>query len=223
MVGQRGGVPHGRGPAYLRARARALIVLPLLPKAGESLAPGVLYAIDSGDGWICYGQAAPDGTIGFFHHRSHKATAPADLLKRPILARFSVSPPSIDRALHAGVWRRLGGFDVVEDLLEPMAFVQWPVGTLTVTVWGAGDQSWNARVEDPAIQAIELMAVWDAQEHVPARLRVEFGSDPLTSQVGGPIWRERLLREERARQHPDAPWLRLPDDWVKTIPRDQPT
>jgi hypothetical protein len=32
----------------------------------------------------------------------------------------------------------------------------------------------------------------------------------------GPIWRERKVKEEFARQSPEAPWHQLPDDWEPT-------
>jgi hypothetical protein len=53
-------------------------------------------------------------------------------------------------------------------------------------------------VEDPAIQDMELMAVWDAVEHIPARLTADFGTEEASWHVGGPIWRERRIKEEMA-------------------------
>jgi hypothetical protein len=97
--------------------------------------------------------------------------------------------------------------------------ILWPVGTLTVTVWSGGKPSYETRVEDPAIQNAERIAVWDAQAHIPERLTADFGAERAEWYVGGPIWRERQVAEERACRSPDAPWEQLPADWVPTNAR----
>jgi hypothetical protein len=63
---------------------------------------------------------------------------------------------------------------------------------------------------------MELMAVWDAEHHIPARLTADFGTEKADWHVGGPIRRERQIKEERARRFSDQPWHRLPADWVPT-------
>jgi hypothetical protein len=71
-------------------------------------------------------------------------------------------------------------------------------------------------VEDPVIQDMELMAVWDAVEHIPARLTADFGAEQADWHVGGPIWRQRRVKEEMAARF-DERWHQLPSDWVPTI------
>jgi hypothetical protein len=183
------------------------------PKARADLTPGTLYAIDGGAGWIYYGQVAPDRRIGFFRHRTVEMAAPADVLVRPLMSRVIVVSSSIGHALRSGHWRKMGRHDLHPDLLQSCATVQWPVGTLTVTVWINGRPSHNTRVEDPAIQDLEIIAWWDAIAHIPARLVADYGAEPA-GYIGGPIWRERRLKEELARRFPDAPWHQLPADWV---------
>ena len=93
--------------------------------------------------------------------------------------------------------------------------VQWPVGTLLVGV-SDGDAEYDTRVEDPAIQNMEVIASWDAEQHIPARLTADFGKETALWHVGGPVWRERRVKEEYARRFPEAPWNQLPPDWVQT-------
>jgi hypothetical protein len=126
---------------------------------------------------------------------------------------LSVGIPSITSALRSGRWKKLGRFCVVPALLEPRPSVQWPVGTLTVTVCTAG-RTWNTRVEDPAIQDMEIMAAWDAEAHVSSRLAADFGEEEAPWHVGGPIRRERLIKQEMAARFPDTRWHKLPDDWI---------
>lgn len=94
--------------------------------------------------------------------------------------------------------------------------MQWPVGTLAVTVWTDDEPSYETRVEDPNIQNAELTAVWDAADHIPERLTADFAAEEAEWHVGGPIWRERRVKEEYARRFPDAAWHQLPPDWVFT-------
>jgi hypothetical protein len=85
-----------------------------------------------------------------------------------------------------------------------------------VTVWGRDGLDHDTRVEDPVIQDMELMAVWDAVEHIPARLTADFGAEQADWHVGGPIWRQRRVKEEMAARF-DERWHQLPSDWVPTI------
>lgn len=186
------------------------------PKAKANLKAGAVYAVDGGEGWIYYGQVAADETLGFFGMRTAAVARPDAILTQPIMSRFVVALPSIGRALRSGHWKSLGRYALELSLQAASDSVQWPVGTLTVTVWRNGKPAFDARVEDPAIQDIERMSVWDAEHHVPARLKADFGAEPAAWHVGGPIWRERLVKEEMARRWPDRPEHRLPEDWVRT-------
>ena len=94
--------------------------------------------------------------------------------------------------------------------------VQWPVGALAVTVWRGTEPEYDTRVEDPAIQDLELMAVWEADEHISARLTADFGVEQAEWHVGGPIWRERRIKEDMVTRFTDQPWHKLPVDWVPT-------
>lgn len=174
---------------------------------------GSIYAASGAGGWIYYGQVTPDRRVGFFRLRTKVIAEMADVLAAPVMTVLIVGIPSITSALRSGLWKKLGRFGVAPALVEPRPCVQWPVGTSTVTVW-TGDRTWDTRVEDPAIQDMEIMAAWDAEAHVPARLAADFGEEQAPWHIGGPIRRERLIKQERAAQFPDAPWHRLPDDWV---------
>jgi hypothetical protein len=139
------------------------------------------------------------------------------VLATPIMSVISVGYPSITRALRSGRWKKLGRLPVVGELTTPRSSVQWPVGTLTVTVCTSDEPAYDTRVEDPAIQDMEIMASWDAIEHIPARLTAEFGAEQAEWHVGGPIWRERRIKEEMASRFPDQPWHALPGDWVPVV------
>ena len=93
--------------------------------------------------------------------------------------------------------------------------VQWAVGTLVVGVLD-GDAEYDTRVDDPVIQNMEIIASWDAEQHIAARLTADFGKQDAAWHIGGPVWRERGVKEEYARRFPDAPWHQLPPDWVPT-------
>ena len=88
-----------------------------------------------------------------------------------------------------------------------------------VSVWTGAEIVNETRVEDPAMQKLELMAARDAQYHIPARLTADFGAEESRWDVGGPIWRERKIKEERAKRFPDRPSDLLPPDWVPTNAR----
>lgn len=186
------------------------------PKARADLKEGTLYALMGEAGWVYYGQVSPEKSVGFFRRRDRHAADVQDILSCPIMAVVTVAHPSITRALRAGQWRKLGRYELVEALRGPQRVVQWPVGTLNVTIWEGVETTHETRVEDPAIQDLELMAVWDAQHHIPARLKADFGADEPDWHIGGPIWRERRVKEEMAKRFPDQPWHQLPPDWVET-------
>ncbi|WP_188055793.1 hypothetical protein [Sphingosinithalassobacter sp. CS137] len=186
------------------------------PTARADMTAGTLYAVTGEAGWTYYGQITPEKMVGFFRRRDLEPSAPSDVLAAKIMSVISVAYPSITRALRTGRWKKLGGFPVVEELVAPRPSVQWPVGTLTVTVWVGDRVAYDTRVEDSAIQSMELMAVWDAGEHIPARLTADFGAEEAEWHVGGPIWRERRIKEEMAARFTDQPWNRLPEDWVPT-------
>jgi hypothetical protein len=142
--------------------------------------------------------------------------APDEVLATPVMMVTSVAYPSITRAVRTGKWEKLGRFPVMAKLVASQPSVQWPVGTLTVTVWRGDGPDHDTRVEDPAIQNMELMAVWDAAEHIPARLTAEFGAEEAEWHVGGPIWRERRIKKEMATRFTGQSWHKLPYDWVPT-------
>lgn len=187
------------------------------PKARADLKPGTTYAVTGEGGWVYYGQVAPGKHLVFFRYRGRQLEPPGVALGHPSMSTIMVAYPSITRALRAGYWKKLGRLPFAPASASPL-IVQWPVGTLTVTVWSSsGDEAlYETRVEDPAIQDAELMAVWDAQEHIPKRLTADFGTEDPQWDVGGPIRRERRIKEELARRFPDQPWHQLPDDWVPT-------
>ena len=185
------------------------------PSSRVDLKSGTLYAVSGEAQWIYYGQVTPDKRIGFFHRRDHELASPSEVVSSQLMAVVSVAYPSITRALRSGAWFKLGRFELADDLLLPWPMVQWPVGTLSVGV-SDGTHEYDTRVEDPAIQNMEVMASWDAEHHIPARLTADFGQDAAAWHVGGPMWRARKVKEENARRFPDTPWHQLPDDWVPT-------
>ena len=186
------------------------------PKARADLKSGTLYALVGEGGWVYYGQVTPEKSVGFFRRRDREVSDVSSVLCSPVMAVVSVAYPSITRALRAGQWTKVGRYELVESLRAPRRVVQWPVGTLNVAVWEGADTIHETRVEDPAIQDLELMAVWDAQHHIPARLTADFGAEEPSWHVGGPIRRERRVKEETAKRFPDQPWNQLPTDWTPT-------
>lgn len=189
------------------------------PTARADMTAGALYAVTGEASWIYYGQVTPEKKIGFFRRRDRRPSAPGVILDASIMAVIDVGYPSITRAIRTGRWKKLGRFPLVTELVAPRPSVQWPVGTLTVTVWLGDGPNRDTRVEDPAIQDMELMAVWDADEHIPARLSTDFGAEEAEWHIGGPIWRERRIKEEMAARFADQPWHKLPADWVPTNAR----
>ena len=132
------------------------------------------------------------------------------------MAVITVDYDSVDRAVRSGTWKKLGRFPLREPLNSPRAVVQWPVGTLSVVVWLGGVPKYETTVDDPAVQEMERMAVWDAEHHIPPRLKADFGAEEAEWHVGGPIWRERRIKEEYALRFPEASSHELPADWVPT-------
>jgi hypothetical protein len=185
-------------------------------KARADLKAGALYALMGESDWVYYGQVTPEKRVGFFRRRDRDIADIPTILSSPVMAVIGVTYPSITRALRAGQWTKLGRYELVEALRAPRRVVQWPVGTLNVTVWKGAETIGDTRVEDPAIQELELMAAWDAQYHIPARLTADFGAEEPVWHVGGPIWRERKVKEQMAKRSPDQPWHQLPPDWVPT-------
>ncbi|MET3759968.1 hypothetical protein ABIB28_000492 [Sphingomonas sp. UYEF23] len=185
------------------------------PSSRADLKSGTLYAVSGESQWIYYGQVTPNKRVGFFRRRDRNVALSADILSAPLMAVIGVGYPSITRALRSGAWSHLGRFELVSALKEPWPMVQWPVGTLVVGV-SDGDAEYDTRVEDPAIQDMEIIASWDAEKHIAARLTADFGKEEAPWHIGGPVWRERRVKEEYARRFPDAAWHQLAPDWVQT-------
>ena len=183
------------------------------PRARASLTPGTLYAIDSDDGFIFYGQVTPEKRIGFFRARSELVSIP-EALSAEVMSCFSVGYPSIGRALRSGKWLCLGRHPVHTALRMEAATVQWPVGTTEVTIWKSGVSIGTTQVHDPRIQDLEIIAAYDAEFHVAERLRVDYNGIEDAWSVGGSIRRERLKKEALAKKFPEAPWHQLPSSWV---------
>jgi hypothetical protein len=184
-----------------------------LPSARANLKPGALYAIDGNDGFIYYGQVTPEKSIGFFCVRSEVVSIPA-ALSAEVMSRFLVGYPSIGRAVRSGKWLSLGTHPVHTALRDQAATVQWPVGTTEVTIWKGGVVIGTTQVHDANIQDYEIIAAYDAEFHVPDRLRVDYNGNADAWSVGGSIKRERLKKQALAKKFPDAPWHQLPPDWV---------
>ena len=105
------------------------------PKARADLKPGTLYALLGEQDWVYYGQVTTDKTLGFFRRRDREVAAIEAIVTSPIMSVVSVVYPSITRALRSGRWQKLGRCELVPDLQRGRRVVQWPVGTLTVTIW----------------------------------------------------------------------------------------
>jgi len=189
------------------------------PTARADMAAGTLYAVAGDASWVYYGQVTPEKKIGFFRKRDRELADPATVLDALVMSVVSVAYPSITRAIRAGRWKKLGRFPIVDAMIEPRPSVQWPVGTLTVTVWRGDAPNHDTRVDDPDIQDMELMAVWDAEHHIPGRLVADFHAEEAEWHIGGSVHRERQIKEEMARRFSHQPQHRLPADWVPTTAR----
>ncbi|WFP49700.1 hypothetical protein PL263_16560 [Methylomonas sp. EFPC3] len=186
---------------------------PPSPKARADLKSGVMYAIDGDDSYLYYGQVAPNKQMGFFKFRSREVHV-QEALAAPLMSRFCVIHPSIGTALRAGKWLNLGRQELRPELLEEPVLVQWPVGTLTVTLWKGRNVLGTTLVHDPEIQDLEIIAAYDATFHVPSRLRADFCESVEAWAVGGSIRRERLKKQDLAARFPQQPRHQLPTEWV---------
>jgi hypothetical protein len=186
---------------------------PNQPGARADLREGVLYAVDGRDGNIYYGQVCAKRDIGFLRYRSKNIDG-ATAVAQSVMSRFMVNWPSIGRAIREGTWVKVGKYPIHPQLRSEPQTVQWPVGTLRVSVWQKGDVVRETDVHDPTIQHLEVIMVYDASSHVPARLVADFTNSEDSWKVGGTVWRERRLKEDRAARFPEQPWHRLPNGWV---------
>lgn len=184
------------------------------PKARANLRQGTIYAIDGGDSFIYYGQVASDKSIGFFKYRSSQISSVETITSSALMSRFSVNYQSIGMALRAGIWLTLGIYTLRNELSEQPLLVQWPVGTLDVNIWKDGSIIKSTKIHDPEIQNLEVIASYDAIYHAPERLRADYLSGVDSWTVGGPVWRERIMKEEMAKRHPEQSWHALLPDWV---------
>ena len=186
---------------------------PPAPRARADLKAGALYAIDGGDSFVYYGQVAANKQVGFFRFRNQTVTV-SEALSAEAMCRFGVSYPSIGTALRAGVWFSLGRHELRSELIEEPVLVQWPVGTLEVTLWKGASVIGTTQVHDPTIQNLEIIAAYDATFHVPPWLRADFAQAQDAWSVGGSVWRARRMKEDLATRHPEQPWHKLPQEWV---------
>lgn len=115
------------------------------PTARADMTAGALYAVAGDASWVYYGQVTPEKKIGFFRKRDRELADPATVLDAPVMSVVSVAYPSITRAIRAGRWKKLGRFPIVDAVIEPRPSVQWPVGTLTVTVWRGDAPNYGTR------------------------------------------------------------------------------
>lgn len=185
-----------------------------IPNAKANLKAGAVYAIYGPDDWIYYGQFGKDKSMGFFRLRTRDLADEGEVLRSTLMCRFAVSYQSVGRALRSGNWKYLGTFPMYEALAIVRETIQWPVGTLDVSVWRDGKEVATTTVDDAAIRRSEIMAAWDAIYHVPERLKVDYDGAELGNTIGGPIWRERLIKQEFSKQFPEMPFHKLPTGWV---------
>ena len=190
-----------------------MLPFPPAPKARAALLPGNLYAIDGGDSFIYYGQVAANKQIGFFHFRSQVLELERAFVSG-LMSRFGVQYSTIGVALRAGAWQYLGKHELASQLVDEPIVVQWPVGTLDVTLWKGALLVGKTQVHDPSIQELEVISSYDAVHHVPTRLRADFTGKHDQWSIGGSVLWHRQQKQRLAEQHPDKPWLALPDQWV---------
>jgi len=184
-----------------------------IPNARSNAKAGTLYAVKGERRWIYYGQCAPDGSVGFFRFRTRRLASAAEVLAHPVMTRVCMLRNASGGALRAGAWHKMGGQPLHRELAADQLYANWPVASLTIDVWKGGDELYQASIDDPRVQDLEIMAVWD-WTHMPPRLTADFGVEPARWDIGGLVWRERLVKEEMARRFPDQPWHELPPDWV---------
>ncbi|MFC2967049.1 hypothetical protein [Acidimangrovimonas pyrenivorans] len=184
------------------------------PNARADLTAGTLYAVTGKPGWIYYGQVNPHRLVAFFQRRDRAIADANSVLSSPVMSLVFVAPPSIARALRSGRWKKLGRFAISQAVATARRVVQWPPFTTTVTIWDMEHPLHDTKARDPEIQALEVIAAWDAEQHIPERLTADSGAEPAAWHVGGPIWRARIQREAFARCFPERPAHGLPADWV---------
>jgi len=192
-----------------------------IPNARASWHPGTLYCVDA-EGWVYYGQvSAVRGSVGFLRYRTKRVDVPRVLAAHPLMNRIGINWASLGRALRAGRWQLLDRFELHPGFAKPYGLVQCPVNTNNVAVWLYQDhpgrpsmliKKWQTRINDSEIQDFEVIASWDAEYHVPGRLKADFGQEEADWNIIGPVWRYRKVQIERARRFPDKPWHRLPTD-----------
>ena len=104
---------------------------------------------------------------------------------------------------------------------SPYGVALCPADTNNVQAWIYEDRAgqpgtilrtWHTRIDDPEIQNFEVMSVWDAEHHLPGRLKADFGEEEADWHVTGPVWRHRKVKLEYARRFPDQPGHQLPAD-----------
>jgi hypothetical protein len=132
------------------------------------------------------------------------------------MSRFVVTHPSIGRAVRSGLWKFLGRQKNHGTLLSPAPLLQWSVGTIEGSVWLGPKVICATAVADPKIRDSEVIAGWDAEPHLPARLKSDFGDEGASEFIGGIVHRERKLNETMARKFPEQPVHQLPAKWVHT-------
>jgi hypothetical protein len=160
---------------------------------------------------VYYGQIAGNKQFGAFRHRGEAITSEAALAAE-IMSRFCIDLPSVGRALRSGAWAFLGRYTLRQELKREPVLVQWPVGTTTATLWEGPKQLTNVAVWEPSIQNLEVIAAYDAEYHVPQRLRADFEQPADAWRVGGSVLHNRLQRQDLASRFPNQ--HQLPEDWV---------
>lgn len=100
---------------------------------------------------------ASNKQVGFFRFRS-QTLALAEALVLGLMSRFAVQYSSIGAALRAGTWLSLGKQPLLKELKVEPALVQWPVGTLEVTLWKGASVVGTTQVHDPSIQNLEVIS-----------------------------------------------------------------
>ena len=130
------------------------------------------------------------------------------------MSRFLVVHPSIGRALRKGIWFNLGLRELRSELADTVILVQWPVGSLDVTIWKGGSVVKTTKAHDPEIQTLEIFAAHDAISHVPQRIRADFSGGSEDWSITSNVRHERRKKEALARLHSDKPWHALHPEWV---------